>query len=298
MATPGERATFLAYRSAAAIVHALPEATPLAEVAGLIATAVMPRRRAMIARNLGRVTGQGCATLPQACRAFVSYARYWRESFRVTDLTGPELEAHMSFEGFEHFELSLARGKGVILGLAHLGSWDYGGAAMAAIGYPMTVVVEPVTNEALFAWFAERRRAMGLSIVPLGPRATATVTAALRSGGVVGLVCDRDLSHKGVTVSFFGEETTLPAGPAALALRTGAALLPTAVLDRPAGRHLGVFRSPLDTCRRGPLADDIARITGQLAAELERLIRRAPEQWHLLQPNWPSDTAGERAIER
>lgn len=199
----------------------------------------------------------------------------------------------MSFEGFEHFEAALARRKGVILGLPHLGSWDYGGAALAAIGYPMTVVVEPVTNEALFAWFAERRRAMGLRVVALGPAATATVSAALRSGGVVGLVCDRDLSHSGVTVCFFGEETTLPAGPAALALRTGAALLPTAVLDRPAGRHLGVFRPPLHTCRgSGPLADDIARITSQLAAELEHLIRRAPEQWHLFQPNWPSDTAG------
>jgi phosphatidylinositol dimannoside acyltransferase len=82
----------------------------------------------------------------------------------------------------------------------------------------------------------------------------------------------------------------LPGGPATLALRTGAPILPTAVYFT--GRrdgHLGLVRPPLPMARTGRLRDDVAHLTQALAYELEGLIRRAPEQWHLLQPNWPSD---------
>ena len=93
-------------------------------------------------------------------------------------------------------------------------------------------------------------------------------------------------------VEFFGEETTLPGGPALLALRSGAPLLPTAVYFE-GRRRRGIIGPPLDTTRRGKLRDDVARITQDIAVELEALIRRAPEQWHLLQPNWPSDREAE-----
>ena len=75
-----------------------------------------------------------------------------------------------------------------------------------------------------------------------------------------------------------------------LALRTGATLLPTAAYFRGRG-HLGVCRPALPTERRGSLREDVTRITQLLAHELEALIRVAPEQWHLMQPNWPSDRA-------
>ena len=91
-------------------------------------------------------------------------------------------------------------------------------------------------------------------------------------------------------VEFFGERTTMPGGPALLALRSDSPLLPTAVYFRGERCH-GVIGAPLDTERRGRLRDDVARVTQDLAYSLEALIRVAPEQWHLLQPNWPSDIA-------
>ena len=107
---------------------------------------------------------------------------------------------------------------------------------------------------------------------------------------MVCLLCDRDLDHTGVEVEFFGERTTLPAGPATLAIRTGAALLPTAVYFTPRyNGHHGLVRPPIKIQRMGGLREDVARVTQLLARELEFLIRRAPEQWHLFQPNWPSD---------
>ena len=99
---------------------------------------------------------------------------------------------------------------------------------------------------------------------------------------------DRDVAGGGIEVEFFGERTTLPGGPALMALRSESPLLPTAVYFRGRRCH-GVVGAPLDTERRGRLRDDVARVTQDLAFAMEDLIRVAPEQWHLLQPNWPSD---------
>ncbi len=195
----------------------------------------------------------------------------------------------MSWEGVGHVEQGLVTGKGVIMALPHLGGWDFGGAWFASAGYPATVVVEQLEPPELFEWFAAMRRDLGLTVVPHGPKAGTAVLGALKRNELVGLVCDRDLERTGVEVEFFGERTTLPAGPATLALRTGAVLLPTAVYFQGSGHH-GIVRPPIAVERSGDgLRADVARITQVLAGELEALIRRAPEQWHLLQPNWPSD---------
>jgi phosphatidylinositol dimannoside acyltransferase len=118
----------------------------------------------------------------------------------------------------------------------------------------------------------------------------------LRSGHVLALLADRDIEGNGVEVEFFGERTTLPAGPATLALRTGCPLVPAAAYLRGRQHHI-VARPPMPIERRGPrLRDDVARITQALANELEALIGVAPEQWHVQQPNWPSDWDALEAI--
>ena len=125
--------------------------------------------------------------------------------------------------------------------------------------------------------------------LPLGA-ASGVLIKALHDGGLVGLLCDRDLIGNGIEVEFFGERTTMPAGPAMLALRTGAVLLPTAVYSGPGIHHTAVIMPPVAAERTGGLRQDVARVTQLIANDLERLIARAPEQWHLFQPNWPSDT--------
>jgi KDO2-lipid IV(A) lauroyltransferase len=155
-------------------------------------------------------------------------------------------------------------------------------------------VVEPVEPPELFEWFASVRRSLGMEIVPLGPDVATTVLRALRDNRLACLVSDRDLTGDGVAVEFFGETTTLPAGPATLALRTGAALIPVAVYFGTGREHHAVVRPPLQIAREGRLRDDVARITQCLAREFEVLIREAPHQWHLMVANWPSDRGRER----
>jgi KDO2-lipid IV(A) lauroyltransferase len=141
---------------------------------------------------------------------------------------------------------------------------------------------------------------MGLTIVPLDASSGSAILATLRRGGLVGLLSDRDIVGNGIEVEFFGETTTMPAGPATLALRTGAVLVTGAVYSGPGRDHRAVVDPPLDTTRQGPLRADVARLTQEIATRLEGLIRQAPEQWHVFQPLWLSDrpdpvTAGERA---
>jgi KDO2-lipid IV(A) lauroyltransferase len=157
-------------------------------------------------------------------------------------------------------------------------------------GFPMTVVVEALEPPDLFDWFVKLRQSYGMQVVPVGKEAGAAVLRALKANQVVCLLCDRNIGDSaGVEVEFFGEKTSLPAGPATLALRTGAALLPTAVYFAGRDSHLGLVRPPIDTSRHGTLRQDVQRVTQDLARDLEELIRREPTQWHLLQPNWPSD---------
>lgn len=246
----------------------------------------------MIERHLRRVHGdelQGTALRSAVNAAFDSYARYWLESFSLPRESTESLDAHMETSGLEYLDEALGAGKGAILALPHLGAWDFAGAWLTTHGYPLVVVVEKLEPAELFEWFVEHRRSIGMEVIPLDSGAGSAVGRALRDGRPVALLCDRDLTDSGVAVELFGERTTMPAGPAALAFRTGAPIVPCAAYFRPRGGHLGVVRPPIPVARQGSLREDIARVTQLLAYELEALIREAPEQWHLMQPNWPSD---------
>ena len=160
---------------------------------------------------------------------------------------------------------------------------------MTELGHDMVAVVEPVEPPELFDWFVRQREAFGLEIVPLGPDVSTQVLRALRDNRVVCLLCDRDLTGDGIGVEFFGERTTLPGGPATLALRTGAALLPVAVYFEAGRDHRARILPPIPTTAGRASPAILPRITQALADDFEMLIAAAPDQWHLLQPNWPSD---------
>ncbi|MFM8311093.1 MAG: phosphatidylinositol mannoside acyltransferase [Ilumatobacteraceae bacterium] len=284
-----------AYRLGSLAARLLP--SPVAQLAASSfcagASVTSLRKRQMIERHLRRVDPslRGAALRVAVQQAFDSYARYYVESFRLPSLSKDAVDRTFSHEGFHHITDALERGNGCIFALPHLGGWEWAGRWMTDRGYPLTVVVEALDPPELFEWFADLRRNLGMNVVPVGPDVGATVLAALRRNEIVCLLCDRDLDRNGVPVDFFGEQTTLPAGPATLALRTGAAVLPIGVyFTRRVNGHHAVVRPPLAVERAGDgLRADVARVTASLARELEFLIRRAPEQWHLFQPNWPSD---------
>jgi lauroyl/myristoyl acyltransferase len=289
------------FRLGASAASVLPGAVgrTLAESAGLVASHLtgvpaLRRRRELVGHHLRRVYGpepSGRELERRIDDAFASYARYWGESLRLPSLTAAEVEAGMSYRGLEHLQEALAGGRGAIVALPHLGGWDWGGMWLAHTGIPVSVVVEALEPPEVFAWFVAFRRALGMQVIPVGPGAGTASLQALKANQVLCLLCDRVVGDTpGVEVEFFGEKTLLPAGPVTLALRTGAPILPTAVYFAPGpSGHLAIVRPPLTLTRQGRLRDDVTRGTQALAGELEILIRRDPTQWHLMQPNWPTD---------
>jgi lauroyl/myristoyl acyltransferase len=223
-------------------------------------------------------------------RTFDSYARYWCDGARLPYESEAGVRGRWQLlSGHEHLRAAMDRGRGIVMALPHVGSWEWGGAWLGLEDMPMTAIVERLEPEELFEWFIGKRAAMGLTAVPLGDGSSSALLRALKANEIAGLVSDRDLVGNGVEVEFFGEKTTLPAGAATLALRTGAPLLPVVVYSGPGNWHTGVIHPPLDTSRQGRMREDIVRVTQDLATTFEHFILARPEQWHLYQPNWPSD---------
>ena len=267
---------------------------PLAESVGRALAPMLPARRRIVARNLGRATDDELddrALRRAVSDTFASYGRYWLELFRLPQDVRRSTEPRFDADGWEHIADAMDAGKGLILALPHLGGFDFAAAWLAERGVAPTVVVEPVEPPELYEWFAGVREAIGMEVVPLGPEAGRAILRALNANRIVCLLSDRDIGGDGVEVEFFGERTTMPGGPATLALRTGAPLVPAGVYFRPHGGHFAQIGPPLPVQREGRLRDDVTRLTQALAHRFEELIRMAPEQWHLMQPNWPSDCA-------
>ncbi|MGC8499360.1 MAG: phosphatidylinositol mannoside acyltransferase [Acidimicrobiales bacterium] len=281
------------WRASARVLRWLPESLALALARGVAITAGRRGavRRALTA-NLRQALGAGDET-PDAVvgrmadRAMASYAQYWVEGARLPSTPPSEVvDRFVVVEGRHHLEEARARGRGMILALPHMGSWEWGGAYLAQIDLPMTAVAEVLEPPEMFTWFAQEREAIGIHVVPLDDHAGTALLEHLRNHGVAGLLCDRDLQGNGVEVTFFGQRTTLPAGPATLALRTGATLLVAACYSGPGSGHYAVVVPPVAVEREGRLRDDVVRVTQAVAVEMEGLIRRAPEQWHVLQPRF------------
>ncbi len=288
----GRALTTLRFGAAAARLVPLDQLTAIAERIG---TAVGPRLLAaktdQLGRNLGRVVGSGEDLDELARRGIGSYGRYWAESFRIPGLDARRIDRGFSFEGYHHLVRSLERGVGPIIVLPHLGGWEWAAAWLAMVhGHGVTAVVERLEPPEVFEWFAELRRAYGVNVVPLGPGAMGELTAAVKRGDVVCLVADRDIGGTGIELDFFGEPTTLPVGPALLARRTGAPLLPTAIYFR--GRQRVAVVADSIEVGPGRGRDENVRLTRAVADHLERFIAAAPEQWHVLEANWPSDRIG------
>lgn len=250
-------------------------------------------RLEMAKRHMRRVLGPDAsdAVVEAAAReVFASYGRYWAELFWFRPRRKDEVARRARVDGTEAVHAARAEGRGVIFALPHVGTWDVAGVVAESIGLPVMAVAEDLPNRRIRDWFIGTRQDMGIDVViGGGPDTTKRLIRHLKQAGVVALVSDRDLSGHGVEVEFFGENTTMPGGPAALADRTGAAIFPVAPRFRNgAGYHM-VIEPELPLPQAENRAERIRLGTQAFADRLEEIIREHPEQWHVIQPNWPSD---------
>jgi KDO2-lipid IV(A) lauroyltransferase len=229
-----------------------------------------------------------------------SYLRYYCDAFRLPGWSPERLTTTVRTVGDEPVRELLAQGGSVVMFLGHLGNWDHAGAWSTVQLAQVTTVAERLRPEAVFEAFLAFRERLGMRIVPLsGSEVFRTLLAAAREPGTfMPLLADRDLSNNGVTVEVFGEPARMAAGPAALAVATGAALYPVSIHYEPLGRRgHGIVitwhdRVPVpETGRRGA---QVAAMTQRCADALAVAIAEHPEDWHMLQPVFVADLDPER----
>ncbi|HXB47607.1 MAG TPA: phosphatidylinositol mannoside acyltransferase [Streptosporangiaceae bacterium] len=226
-----------------------------------------------------------------------SYARYWLEVFRLPVMPVERLVDGMRAEGpFDEAFGYLAEGRGVVFALPHTGNWDQAAAYIMAKGAgSITAVVERLKPEAVYEKFVAFREGLGMEVLPAsgGARPFGILAQRLRAGRVVVLVADRDVTGTGIEVEFFGEKCMMQPGSAALAVQTGAALMPVVLwFDGDGwgvriGSAIPVPELPSRKERAAAMMQDVARF-------FEDGIREHPQDWHMLQPLFVSDLDPER----
>ena len=294
--TVSERVASVSYAFAWRVVRVLPERIAYLCFSALAQFAWLRQGRGVrqLEANLSRVVpGASQLALKNLSRKGMhSYMRYWCDIFRLPDWTPERIESTVRVVGDEPVRKALAEGRGVVMALAHQGNWDHAGAWASLALAKVTTVAERLKPEDLFDQFVRFREELGMEVLPLtgGNDLFGTLVRRLRTGGFVPLLADRDTTDNGIVGEFFGESARIAAGPATLALVTGAALHPVSISyerlpSRSRARWGTViqFHPEVTDPETGPRPERIAAMSQACADALAEGIRQSPQDWHMMQ---------------
>jgi len=253
----------------------------IGETAGCACFLLRPARRRKLCSNLRVVTRPPDGRVPArlAMAVMVNFARSVVDTFLAPHMDNRYLARHVRITDRPGLASLAGRGRGIILVTAHLGSWEMGGIALARMGYKITTVAGVQFSRSLSPVVKALKAGYGIAVTsPLGSLA---IFRALRRGEVVALHLDGDQYVGGIETAFFGRPARMPRGPAALALRTGAALVPAfAVRTSRDSIHI-LIEDAIPT-----EGEDEASLTLRLAEVVESFVRRHPDQWCMFRPIW------------
>jgi phosphatidylinositol dimannoside acyltransferase len=258
----------------------------LSDAGGLAWYALMREQAANVRRNYAAVLGvseHDPAARRLARQAFKNYARMIEDFVLIGAASRDEVMDRLTYTGREHVDAALAGGRGCILALPHAGSWDVAGCVAAIMGYPIVAVARTFPGSLDETVTAGRGR-FGLKVIPLGHSAVRELEQALGQNMLAALLCDILHGRHGVAVDLFGRSVQMPAGPAALALRTGATLLPVGVACLSDGRYRAEVDRPAEIAPSGDRRLDAARLMQVVADSFSRFIARHPDSWYAFRP--------------
>ncbi len=220
-------------------------------------------------------------------QAMRSYFRYWHEVFRLPAWSDARIVDSVVTTGEEGLRAGFSRGNGAIIALAHMANWDHAGAWASLTGMPVSTVAERLRPESLFERFVSYREQLGMEVIALtgSGNPITTLKKSLRAGRLVCLLADRDITGSGVEVELLGEPARMPGGPAALSRLSGAPLVALTLSFHGPLIQLD-FSDPI-TVRRGRAG--VLDMTQEVADWFTAGIRRAPDDWHMLQPVFSAD---------
>jgi phosphatidylinositol dimannoside acyltransferase len=293
LAVARDRALRLLFRLGWRTAHRIPPPLVAGAIAGLARFAVrFPGPHVQTLRhNLAVTTGQSVDH--DLARAAVR--SHLRNVYEMLALPGwPPAEVLSRIETVNEAGMRAAYAStGAVIALPHSGNWDLAGAYAELTGMPVTTVAEELAGPEFAAFVAFRER-LGMRVLShRDPAVIGELIAAVRAGRLVCLLADRDLAGRGVPVRWAGRPITMPAGPALVARRTGAALVPIVCLFTPRGMRI-VFSDPVPH-RSG--RDGLVAMVQDVAAFFVRTIATQPEDWHMMQPFFPTEDAAASAPE-
>ena len=278
------------------VVSALVRRLPLrvsygvALISGTVAFYAWPRGRKATLRNYRVVCpGAGKAELRSlARRSLVNYCRYLVDFIRFPSL-GPREVAREAIGDAKFIALDkcLERGNGVIIVCMHFGNWDLGAAATAGRGYPLSVVAETFRDARLDRSVVAARERLGMNVVKI-EGVSPSIFRILKRNGLLALLIDRPNQADGVEVEFFGRMIRVPTGPARIAIRSGAAVVPVAFPRRHSWKPTVDVLADFTVVDTG--SDEATRVqelTQQIFSAHERFIRDYPDQWFMFREMWP-----------
>jgi lauroyl/myristoyl acyltransferase len=276
---------------AAGVVSRVAVAEPLCRLAGSAWYVAAPSSRRAVRDNLRRILAREPRS-SEVRAVFQSGALNYWDTFALAHLDRDELIRLVTIHGLEHLDAALTRGRGVILAGAHLGSLALVGMVLPARGYRMLALVEPIKPPEVFDFFVRRRAAFGARLLPATPSSLRELLTALRNNELIGLVSDRDVTGTGLEIEFFGAPTRFADGAAALAVRTGAPILPAVAIRRPDGTFEGWIEPPVQVAEASDSKLAIRALTQAVALRLEYYVANYPEQWTVFQTRWPAARPG------
>jgi phosphatidylinositol dimannoside acyltransferase len=276
-----------------AIVARLPgrAAYALADLAGDAWHRMASNRRRLVAANLRRVCeGTGRPTSGRALdrlvrSAFRNHAHYYVEVLRAPHYGVDRIERLVAVPDWARLSTAIQSGPSILVS-SHLGNFEPFAVFLEAQGIAPMAPIEEIQPRALFDFLASRRGGGSVELIPLRGARTA-LSRRLREGGTIGIIGDRVLEGAGHPVTMFGHPTSIPNGPAVLAVTHHAALVVGRCLRVGPDRFV-VDGEIVDVPDSGDRRADVAQLTERIAARFERDIGAAPEQWWgAFQPFWP-----------
>ncbi|MFN2464700.1 MAG: lysophospholipid acyltransferase family protein [Candidatus Dormibacteria bacterium] len=266
-----------------------------ARLAGRAAYAILPSMRRQALENYAGILHQP-VTSPEVRRvaqeAVVGYAKLMADFLMLARLNRDQVMRMVDWRGFENIQQALDLGRGVVVVTPHFGNWDVAAAAAAARGLKVTAVTDRYGDDDLNGRVTAARERAGVNVVPLGVAAGRAVLGALRRNEVVALVCDLAKDGRNVRVGVAGQHLMVPAGPALLALRSGAPVVPILCRRQADNRYLLEVQPAIPfTLTGGDDRDtDVASLAQAMMDRFEPVLLRHPEQWYLFSPMWEAET--------
>ena len=218
-------------------------------------------------------------------RSFQNMGKNLMEFMQLPRMSPETLHQLVTFEGREHIDKVLAQGRGAIILTAHFGNWELLGACILAHGYTIRGITRQLRSRRLDAIVSSYREKVGWQGIDRD-RSVREVLRCLNRNELIAILADVDTRTRGIFVDFFGRPAYTPYSPVALALKTGAAILPTFIVRQPDDSHRAIVEAPLILQQGGERDQDLLVNTQRFTKVIESYIRRYPEQWIWMHERW------------